>query len=164
MISSARMPSIAPNDSAPNVTLSLYNGDTVSLADLSRDHPVVLLFYPKDGTSICTKEACAFRDAYQDFTDAGATVVGVSSDSAASHQAFADQHRLPYLLATDKDGALRRAFGVPKTLGFLPGRVTYVIDRTGVVRLAFSAQLAADRHVREALDAVRRLGATRSTS
>ena len=150
-------------DPAPAFTAATNGGGRISLTDFQGKH-VVLFFYPRDDTPSCTKEACAFRDAYQDFTDAGATVVGVSSDSAASHQAFADQHRLPYLLATDKDGALRRAFGVPKTLGFLPGRVTYVIDRTGVVRLAFSAQLAADRHVREALDAVRRLGATRSTS
>jgi peroxiredoxin Q/BCP len=142
---------------APGVQLSLSNGQRVALADLYHDHPVVLFFYPKDGTRVCTKEACAFRDAYQDFVDAGATVVGVSSDSADSHQAFADEHRLPYHLATDKGGALRRAFGVPKTLGFLPGRVTYVIDCQGVVRMAFSAQLAADRHVREALAAVRQL-------
>jgi peroxiredoxin Q/BCP len=141
----------------PEVRLSLHNGESVALADLWRSHPVVLFFYPKDGTAICTKEACAFRDAYEDFVDAGATVVGVSSDSADRHQTFADQHRLPYLLAADKGGALRRAFGVPKTLGFLPGRVTYVIDRQGVVRHMFSAQLAADRHVQEALDALRRL-------
>jgi thioredoxin-dependent peroxiredoxin len=151
------MPSIGPNDPAPDVSLSLHTGARVSLAGLYRDRPLVLFFYPKDGTAICTKEACAFRDAYQDFVDAGATVVGVSSDSADNHQAFADQHRLPYLLATDADGAVRRAFGVPKTLGFLPGRVTYVIDCTGVVRHMFSAQLAADRHAQEALDAVRRL-------
>lgn len=142
---------------APKVVLSLHNSEKVLLADLYRIHPVVLFFYPKNNTTICTKEACAFRDAYQDFVDAGATVVGVSGDSASSHQAFAEQHRLPYLLATDADGALRRAFGVPKTLGLLPGRVTYVIDRQGIVRHVFSAQLAADRHVREALDAIAQL-------
>lgn len=151
------MSALAPGDPAPNVTLSLHNGDSANLADLWKDHVVVLFFYPKDNTTVCTKEACAFRDAYEAFTDAGATVVGVSSDSAESHQGFAAQHRLPYLLATDADGALRKAFGVPKTLGLLPGRVTYVIDRGGVVRRVFSAQLAADRHVREALAAVRQI-------
>jgi peroxiredoxin Q/BCP len=151
------MTAISQGDHAPDVRLVLQNGDAVVLSHLYRTHPVVLFFYPKDFTAICTKEACAFRDAYQDFVDADATVVGVSSDSADSHQAFADKHRLPYLLAADKGDALRRAFGVPKTLGFLPGRVTYVIDRQGVVRHMFSAQLAADRHVREALDALRRL-------
>jgi thioredoxin-dependent peroxiredoxin len=148
-----------PGDPAPAVSLALHNGETVAISDLWRERVVVLFFYPKDNTSICTKEACAFRDAYEEFVAAGATVVGVSSDSAASHQGFADKHRLPYLLATDEDGALRRAFGVPKTLGLLPGRVTYVIDRQGIIRSVFSAQLAADRHVRSALDAIRQLTA-----
>jgi peroxiredoxin Q/BCP len=83
--------------------------------------------------------------------------VGVSGDSADSHRAFADEHRLPFLLATDADGALRRAFRVPKTMGILPGRVTYVIDRQGIVRRVFSAQFAADRHVREALESLGQL-------
>ena len=151
------MASLRTGDPAPNVTLPLHTGESVPLADLYRDRVVVLFFYPKDNTSICTKEACAFRDAYEDFVAAGATVVGVSSDSAESHQGFADKHRLPYLLATDADGALRRAFGVPKTLGLFPGRVTYVIDRRGVVQSVFSAQLAADRHVQSALEAIRRM-------
>lgn len=146
-----------PGDPAPAVALRLHNGETVSLADLCRDSIVVLFFYPKDGTSVCTREVCAFRDAYEDFVALGATVVGVSGDSAACHQAFANQHRLPYLLAADDDGALRRAWGVPKTLGLFPGRVTYVIDRQGIVRHMFSGQFASDRHMREALDAVANL-------
>lgn len=148
------MPPLNVGDAAPDDVVHLHTGETVPLADLYRDHVVVLFFYPKDGTAICTKEACAFRDSYEQFTDAGATVVGVSSDSAESHQRFADQHRLPFLLATDPDGALRKAFGVPKTLGLLPGRVTYVIDRQGIIRADFSAQFAAHRHVQAALDAI----------
>jgi peroxiredoxin Q/BCP len=148
-------------DLAPDVSLTLQTGETIALADLWRDRVVILFFYPKDGTFICTKEACAFRDAYEQFQDAGAIVVGVSGDSAESHRAFADQHRLPFLLATDADGALRRAFRVPKTMGILPGRVTYVIDRQGVVRRVFSAQLAADRHVREALESLAQLRSLR---
>ena len=151
------MASIQPGDPAPDVTLSLHNGTRVALADLYRDHVVVLFFYPKDNTAVCTKEACAFRDSYEKFIEAGATVVGVSSDSDASHEDFATRNRLPFLLASDADGALRKAFGVPKTLGIVPGRVTYVIDRQGVVRHVFSAQFAADAHVREAMDAVRAL-------
>lgn len=142
---------------APNVALQLQTGEVVILAELWQARPVVLFFYPKDGTAVCTKEACAFRDAYEDFVAAGATVVGVSGDSAASHQQFAAEHRLPFYLATDADGAVRRAFGVRKTLGIIPGRVTIVIDRDGVVRHTFRGQFAADRHVREALDAVRTL-------
>lgn len=144
-------------DVVPNSTFNLGDQGQVLLADLYRQRPVVLFFYPKDNTAICTKEACAFRDAYEDFVAAGATVVGVSGDSAESHEQFAAKHRLPFLLATDADGGLRRGFGVPKMLGLVPGRVTYVIDRNGVVRHMFSGQFAADRHVREALEAVRAL-------
>jgi peroxiredoxin Q/BCP len=142
---------------APEINLKLQTGESVRLAALWREKPVVLFFYPKDGTRVCTKEACAFRDAYEDFVAAGATVIGVSGDSAESHQEFAARHRLPFVLATDADGAVRRAFNAPKTLGLFPGRVTYVIDRQGVIRHMFSGQFAADRHVREALDAVRAL-------
>jgi peroxiredoxin Q/BCP len=149
--------SIKQGDPAPNATLTLHNGVSIALASLWRDRPVVLFFYPKDNSLVCTKEACAFRDAYEDFVAAGATVVGVSGDSAESHEQFAAKHRLPFLLATDADGALRRAFGVSKTFGLIPGRITFVIDRQGVVRHVFSGQFVADQHAREALDAVRAL-------
>jgi peroxiredoxin Q/BCP len=148
---------ILTGDAAPHAQLTLRNGHIVDLATLWSERIVVLFFYPKDNSLVCTKEACAFRDAYENFVAAGATVVGVSRDSAESHEQFASQHRLPFLLATDADGALRQAFGVPKTLGLIPGRVTYVIDRQGVIRHVFNGQFAADRHVREALDAVRAL-------
>jgi peroxiredoxin Q/BCP len=149
--------SVKQGKRAPDVIIPLHTGQTVPLADLYRERAVVLFFYPRDNTSICTKEACAFRDAYEDFVEAGATVVGVSSDSAESHRRFAEDHRLPFLLVADEDGALRRAFGVPKTLGISPGRVTYVIDRQGVIRLVFNAQFAAERHTREALAALHEL-------
>lgn len=127
------------------------------MADYRGQSAVVLFFYPKDETPVCTKEACSFRDAYEDFVQAGAVVIGVSSDPAESHRAFAAGHRLPFVLLTDHDGSLRKAYGVPKTLGILPGRVTYVIDKEGVVRHIFSSQLSAERHVTEALNVVRQL-------
>jgi peroxiredoxin Q/BCP len=151
------MSAIRKGDRAPDATLTLHTGDTVALADLWRKHPVVLFFYPRDGSFVCTREACAFRDAYEEFVAAGATVIGISGDSPDSHRAFAEEHRLPYLLAADEGGALRRAFGVPKSLGLMPGRVTYVIDHEGIVQRVFNAQFAADRHVREALEALRQL-------
>jgi len=145
------------NSPAPNVTFPLHDGTRVALADLWKEHVVVLFFYPRDDSVVCTKEACAFRDSFEKFVEAGATVVGVSGDSSEKHEGFASRNRLPFLLASDADGALRKAFGVPKTLGLIPGRVTYVIDRQGIVRNIFSAQFAADAHVREAMDAVRSL-------
>ena len=151
------MSRIDVGDAAPELTLSTQSGEQITLADYRGEKAVVVFFYPKDGTPVCTKEACAFRDAYEDFVEAGAVVIGVSGDSATRHQAFASNHRLPFVLVSDKDGKARRAFGVPKSMGLLPGRVTYVIDREGIVRHVFISQFAADRHVQEALDAIREL-------
>ena len=148
---------IEVGDPAPDLSVATHTGEEFSLADYRGKHPVVLFFYPKDGTSVCTKEACSFRDAYDDFTEAGAVVIGISGDSALRHQNFAQKHTLPFLLVSDQEGSIRRAFGVPKTMGILPGRVTYVIDREGIVRHVFNSQFEADRHVREALDVVRKL-------
>lgn len=151
------MTAIGVGDRAPEFSMVTHTGEPVRLSDFRDDKVVVLFFYPRDGTPVCTKEACSFRDRYEDFAEAGAQVIGVSSSGEESHRAFAARHSLPFPLLSDRDGALRRAFGVPKTLGFLPGRVTYVIDKQGIVRMAFSAQMTADRHVTEALNMVREL-------
>ena len=148
-------PGIEPGQRAPDFSLPDANGKQVRLADFA-GKPVVLYFYPKDDTPGCTKEACSFRDQYQDFQDAGAVVIGVSSDSSESHRKFAAKHRLPFTLLSDRGGELRKRFGVPATLGLLPGRVTFVIDAGGVVRHVFNSQLDATRHVAEALGTLRR--------
>lgn len=151
------MTKINIGDQAPDFELPADDGTTIRLSDYRDKQAVVLYFYPKDETPGCTKEACTFRDAYQDFVDAGAEVIGVSSDSADSHQKFRSHHKLQFKLAVDTGGQLRRSFGIPKTLGLLPGRETYVIDREGVVRLVFNSQFAATRHVAEALQTLRGL-------
>lgn len=151
------MNAIGVGDVAPDFTSTSQDGHAVSLGDYRGKQPVVIYFYPRDETSVCTREACSFRDAYADFADVGAVVIGVSGDPSDSHRRFAAAHRLPFILLSDEDGSLRKAFGVPKTLGVLPGRVTYVIDRQGVVRHVFNSQFAAERHVREALQMVRKL-------
>jgi peroxiredoxin Q/BCP len=151
------MSRIEVGDTAPDLTLSTQSGDQIALADYRGEKAVVVFFYPKDGTPVCTKEACAFRDAYEDFAKEGAVVIGVSGDSTARHQSFASTHRLPFVLVSDKDGSVRRAFGVPKSMGIFPGRVTYVIDKVGIIRHVFSSQFAADRHVSEALEVIRKL-------
>src|SRR5215475_1567352 len=126
--------SIKVGDQAPNITLNDQAGNPVSLADLIKEHVVVLYFYPKDETSGCTAEACSFRDSYDVFAEAGAQVVGVSSDGVESHARFASHHGLPFVLLSDADGVVRAEYGVAPALGFIPGRVTFVIDRQGVVR------------------------------
>ena len=148
-------PGVEVGQRAPDFTLPDANGQPVRLADFS-GKPVVLYFYPKDDTPGCTKEACSFRDQYQDFQDAGAVVIGVSSDSSESHRKFATKHRLPFTLLADRGGKVRALYGVPATLGLLPGRVTFVIDGGGVVRHVFNSQLDATRHVAEALGTLRR--------
>jgi peroxiredoxin Q/BCP len=144
-------------DRAPHFELPSQTGDKISLTSLTEKGPVVVYFYPKDETPGCTKEACAFRDSYDVFQGAGAAVVGISSDSVSSHQGFAKKHGLPFLLLSDASGEVRKAFGVPSTLGLLPGRMTFVIDRDGVIQHTFNSQLFASKHVQEAITVVRKL-------
>ena len=127
----------------------------MSLKDFLGKKPVVLYFYPKDDTPGCTKEACAFRDSFEEFRRLDAEVLGISSDSVESHRSFAMQHDLPFTLLSDGERKVRRLYGVPNTLGLFPGRVTYVIDEEGVVRHIFSSQLGMEKHVEEALKALR---------
>jgi len=148
------MPALAVGDSAPPFTATLQDGSTFDSRTLLGQKTLVLFFYPKDNTPVCTREACGFRDSYELFQATGAEVVGVSSDSPASHRSFAEKHRLPFPIISDCDRSLRKLFGVPSPLGFLPGRVTFVIDKAGVIRLVFSALLVSDDHVKKALAAV----------
>jgi peroxiredoxin Q/BCP len=145
-------------DTIPDVSLEGPDGKPVRVRDLASARALVLYFYPKDDTPGCIVEACSFRDHYQDFTDAGADVVGVSSDGRDSHARFVERHKLPFTLLSDPGGAARKAFGVKASfLGLLPGRVTFVIDRAGKVRHAFDSQIRATAHVSEALRVVREI-------
>jgi len=146
---------IQEGQSAPPFTLKDASGKPWSLEALRASGPVVLFFYPRDESPICTREVCAFRDSHQDFDQAGATVVGISSDGEAAHEAFARKQRLSYLLLSDPGRKVRQAYGIPKTLGVLDGRATFVVDRSGTVRMAYSAPLVAEGHTRRALEAVR---------
>ena len=110
-----------------------------------------IIFTDVQYTPGCTAEACAFRDSYEVFKDAGAEVLGVSSDSVAAHQKFVTKYRLPFILLSDKDGMVRKRYGAVSAFGLIPGRVTYIIDKEGIVRHVFSSQLAAERHIDEAL-------------
>jgi peroxiredoxin Q/BCP len=119
--------------------------------------PVVFYFYPKDNTPGCTAQACSFRDQYEDFKDLGAEVIGISSDSIASHNKFAKQYRLPFILLSDNDKKIRNLFGVkPSLLGLIPGRVTYVVDREGVIQMIFDSVMATN-HIPKALEKIKNL-------
>jgi thioredoxin-dependent peroxiredoxin len=144
-------------DRAPDFTLPSLTGEPVSLESFLGKKAIVLYFYPKDNTAGCTAEACSFRDSYEVFQEAGAEVIGVSSDSEKSHQQFAKQYRLPFILLSDLGGVVRKFYGVPATFGLLPGRVTYIIDKQGIVRHIFSSQFAPQMHVAEALKVLKEL-------
>ena len=119
--------------------------------------PAVIYFYPKDDTPGCTAQACSFRDEYQDFKELGAEVIGVSGDSEKSHVKFAQKYNLPFVLLSDKDKSLRKLFDVPTNLlGLIPGRVTYIIDRAGIVVSIFNS-MKATNHIPIALKAIQKM-------
>lgn len=151
--------SVQTGDTAPDFTLPSQSGTSVSLSDYLGKKVVVLYFYPKDNTPGCTAEACAFRDSYEAFTDNGAEVIGISSDSVDAHGKFSGKHNLPFVLLADKGGAVRKSYGVPNALVILPGRVTYVIDLEGTVRHVFSSMSNIGGHINEALAVVKDLQA-----
>jgi peroxiredoxin Q/BCP len=144
-------------DQAPDFTLPNQNGETIALSSFRGDKTVVLYFYPKDDTPGCTVESCTFRDSYEDFKDMGAEVIGISSDSPESHQKFAQKHNLPFTLVSDNNSSVRKTYGVPSTLGLLPGRVTYVIDKEGIIRHIFNSQFNPKAHVDEAVKVLKSL-------
>ena len=144
------MAKIQVGDRAPEFTASTQDGRTIRLADYREKQAVVLFFYPKDNTAICTREACSFRDAREEIVGLyGAEVVGVSRDTPDSHARFIAKHRLPFPLVSDPDGSITKAFDAQMLGGIIPvsRRVTYVVDGEGVVRGVFTHTFAAEQHV-----------------
>ncbi|MBN1244004.1 peroxiredoxin [Candidatus Bathyarchaeota archaeon] len=148
---------ITVGDKAPDFTLPSQMGDNVTLSEYFGKKNIVLYFYPKDETRGCTREACEFRDSYDIFTSLGAEVLGVSSDTLESHQSFATHHGLPFLLLSDEKDEVRKLYGVPSTMGIIPGRVTYIIDKKGIVRHIFNSQFQPEKHIEEALKILKEL-------
>ena len=142
---------------APGFRLQTSSGEYLSLEDFRGNKNVVVYFYPKDFTNGCTAEACEFRDSYEEFKNLGAEVIGISGDSQKSHGAFATENKLLFILLSDPDGSVRKSYGVKKTFGLVPGRVSFVIDKNGIVRHVFSSQSKATAHVGEALAVLKSL-------
>ncbi len=139
-------------DKIPVFTLKDQNDNDFSIEEIVGKKALVIFFYPKDFTPGCVKEVCAFRDQYQDFQDYGVEVIGISSDGLESHQKFAKKHNLPFTLLSDPKGKIRKLFGVPSSLlGLLPGRMTFVIDKNGIVKMRFNNQFGAEKHIEESL-------------
>lgn len=139
-------------DIIPKFTAKNSNGEDFDSETIIGVKPVVIYFYPKDDTPGCTTQACSFRDQYQDFKDLGAEIIGISSDSVASHEQFAKRYKLPFILLSDSGKKLRKMFGVPSDLlGLIPGRVTYVADKDGVIQMAFNS-MSSKIHIKKALE------------
>lgn len=146
---------LSVGSAAPDFTLPDQHGTLVHLAEELAQNWVVLFFYPKDHSPICTSQVCAFRNAYDEFRAAGVELLGVSTDSVAFHARFASSYSLPFRLLSDADDRVRRLYGVPKTFGLIPGRVTYVINQESTVRMVHSSQFSARTHMKKALDLLR---------
>ncbi|WP_395044839.1 peroxiredoxin [Flavobacterium sp.] len=143
-------------DKIPNFKLNDANGNLFESSSLL-GKPSVIYFYPKDNTAGCTAQACSFRDQYEDFKDLGAAVIGISSDSVSSHQKFAKQYKLPFVLLSDASKKIRKLFGVPTGMfGLIPGRVTYVADKEGIIKMIFDSMMPKN-HISNALKAIKKM-------
>ncbi len=150
---------LAIGDKLPHFVIKKDDGEDFDSKTLIGVRPMVIFFYPKNFTPGCVKEACSFRDSYEDFKSMGAEVIGISSDSVSSHVRFKNKYKLQFTFLSDANGKLRKLFGVkPSLLGLLPGRETYVVDKEGVIRLKFNSMSAAN-HLNQAMTKIKELTA-----
>jgi peroxiredoxin Q/BCP len=149
---------IVIGDPCPIFELPNQDGELVKIESLLGNQNIVVYFYPKDDTPGCTVEACSFRDANQEFLDLGAIVIGISSDSVSAHKKFSNKHQLNFNLLADQNKIARKLFGVPTNLfGLLPGRVSYVINKKGIVSGIYNSMLDPNGHINKALDLLKTL-------
>jgi peroxiredoxin Q/BCP len=147
-----QMNEIKIGSTIPSFTLPDQNGNLFDINAVLGKKNLVIYFYPKDDSPGCTAQACSFQDQFEVFTQADAVIIGISGQSVKSHKEFAEKHRLSFTLLSDEGNKIRKQFGVPTNLfGLLPGRVTYIADKTGNVIYVFNSQTNATKHVDEAL-------------
>jgi thioredoxin-dependent peroxiredoxin len=146
------MKPIKPGDQIPDFSLLNQDGNLFEISNYIGKKKLVIFFYPQDGSLNCTREACYFRDLSDVFEEADAVVIGISSQSVESHKYFAEVNKLKYTLLSDNDNKVRKLFGVQgRMFGLIPGRVTYIADRSGKVVYIFDSQTETQRHADEAL-------------
>lgn len=144
-------------DKLPRLTLKDQDGENYHFSRVE-DKALVIFFYPKDFTPGCTKQACGFRDSYEEFQDLGAEVIGISTDNENSHKKFATKLRLPFVLLSDKEKRARKAFGVKGgMMRLIPGRETFVFDKDKKLIHRFN-NMGASQHIPEALNALKNSG------
>ncbi|MCE2611478.1 peroxiredoxin [Flavobacteriaceae bacterium D16] len=143
-------------DKVPHFTLNDQDGTPFDISDHIGKKHLVIFFYPKDNTPGCTMEVCSFRDSYEEFTERGAMVIGISGDSENSHRKFASKYKLPFTLLADQQNKVRKLFKVEgKVFNLLPGRETYLVDKTGTVVMVFNS-VSASHHMKKALNALKK--------
>ena len=143
---------VKEGDRAPDFSLESQDGHKVSLQDYIGMKNVIMYFYPKDFTRGCTAETKTFSSNYDDIKNLEAEVIGISSDPVETHGRFANECGVRFPMLSDKGGKVRALYGVKSSLGVIPGRVTFVIDRQGIVRSVFSSQISPKRHISKALE------------
>ncbi len=143
-------------DAIPKFELKDSNSKLVSIDTIIGSKNIVIYFYPKNETKVCTAQACSFRDNYEEFQDLECEVIGISSDNEESHKNFAKNHNLPFILLSDSANKVRKEFGVPKDMmGLAPGRYTYVVNKEGKIIYIFNSALNAKIHIKKSIEALR---------
>jgi peroxiredoxin Q/BCP len=147
---------LAVGDAVPNFILKDQSGKPFDIKDEVGKKILVIYFYPKDESMVCTKEACAFRDSFNDYTKAGAQVIGINGGTVESHKAFTEHYKLPFILLSDTDNKVLKLFGV-KNMLFMTGRQTFVVDLKGKIAYAHAAMMEGAEHSKQALAVVQSL-------
>jgi len=143
-------------DKLPDFSAKDTNGNLFNSKDYIGKQSLVIYFYPKDETKVCTQQACSFRDNYQEFKDLGAEVIGISADSIQSHIKFKSKFNLPFILLSDNDKKLRKLFGVENDFLIIPGRQTFVVDEKGLIMMVFNS-MSGTIHIEKALKTLKKL-------
>jgi len=145
------MDTIGIGSRLPSFSLQDQNGQVFDINSVIGKMNLVIYFYPKDDSPVCTKEACSFRDQYDVFQNNNAKIIGISGQSVESHLAFAKKNHLNFTLLSDEGNKVRKLFGVPSGILGIPGRVTYIVNKNGKVVYVFNSQMNGEKHVQEAL-------------
>jgi thioredoxin-dependent peroxiredoxin len=143
---------LSVGDKIVSFKLPNQNGEEISIEDILGKSNIVIYFYPKDNSLSCTKEACGFRDMYEAYLEHDVVVLGVSSDSVSTHKKFHTKNHLNFDVLSDKNSKVRALFGVPSKLWVIPGRVTYVINKKGVIVKIYDSLFNPSKHIKETLD------------
>ena|ERR1700733_845035 len=147
--------SLVVGDLMPAFSLTDQNGKTLNSADYVGKNILVIYFYPKDESMVCTKEACSFRDNFNDFAKAGAKIIGINGGTVASHKGFSDHNKLPFILLSDPGNKVYHLFGVKDKM-FMTGRQTFVIDLHGKVAFTYESMIQGKKHADDALAFIRK--------